>query len=204
MPGPILFLGRPDSAALAHLRAVEPSVVALAADAPLTAEDVLALGPRVVVSHGYRHILRAPVLAAAPDRFVNLHIALLPYNRGADPTLWSVLESTPSGVTIHHIDAGVDTGDVIAQRAVPLAGDDTLASAYARLQSAMATLFAETWPAIAGGTAPRSPQPAGGTTHRVADRAAVRSLLVDGWDTPIRHIRAMRPATRSAPKPSTS
>jgi methionyl-tRNA formyltransferase len=192
MLGPILFLGRPDSAVLAHLRAVEPAVVALGADAPLTPEGVAALAPRVVVSHGYRRILRAPVLAAAPERFVNLHIALLPYNRGADPTLWSVLEATPSGVAIHHIDAGVDTGDVIAQRAVALAGDDTLATAYARLQAAMLALLVETWPAIAAGATPRTPQPAGGTAHRVADRAAVAPLLTDGWDTPVAALRGRR------------
>jgi methionyl-tRNA formyltransferase len=185
----VVFLGRDDSPVLAHLRAVSDAVTALGPDAELTPDAVRALAPACVVSHGYRRILRAPVLAQAP--FVNLHIALLPYNRGADPTLWSVLEDTPSGVTIHHIDAGVDTGDVIAQRAVPLAGDDTLATAYDRLQAALAGLFAEVWPALAAGTAPRVPQRGAGTSHRVADRAAVEHLLTAGWDTPIAPLRGV-------------
>ena len=63
-----------------------------------------------------------------------------------------MLEATPAGVTIHYIDAGVDTGDVIAQREVALADDDTLATAYAKLQDAMAALFREQWPAIRAGT----------------------------------------------------
>lgn len=183
----VAFLGRADSRVLSHLR-------------DDLGEDVLVVGPDDnvpaaalerdhLVSHGYRRILRAPVLDAAPGRIVNLHIALLPYNRGADPTLWSVLEDTPSGVTIHHIDAGVDTGDLIAQAEVPLNDDDTLATAYDRLQDAMASLFAETWPSIAAGAAPRTPQPPGGTSHRIADRAAVEHLLTAGWDTPIASLR---------------
>jgi methionyl-tRNA formyltransferase len=120
---------------------------------------------------------------------INLHISLLPYNRGADPTLWSVLEDTPAGVTIHYIDEGVDTGDVIAQRPVELTGDDTLATAYAKLQHAMVELFREQWPAISAGTNERAPQPPGGTAHKVADRAAVEHLLTEGWDTPVHALR---------------
>lgn len=190
--GPILFLGRSDSPVLAHLRAVERDVRALDADAPLTPALLAEQDPWRVVSHGYRRILRRDVLDVVPGRIVNLHIALLPFNRGADPTLWSVLEDTPAGVTIHHIDEGVDTGDVIAQREVALAGHDTLATAYARLQEAMAALFAEQWEAIAAGTAARRPQPPGGTAHRVADRDAVAALLTRGWDTPVGELRGAR------------
>eukprot|EP00392_Amoebophrya_sp_AT5.2_P019205 g19951.t1 len=60
------------------------------------------------VSYGYRHIIRTPVIEGMFDRkrIINLHISYLPYNRGADPNLWSILERTPPGVTIHHIDEG--------------------------------------------------------------------------------------------------
>ncbi len=186
MPGPIVFLGREDSPVLAHLREVEDDVLALGPSEPF---DPAATGASFAVSHGYRLILRPLVIEQLPERLVNLHIALLPYNRGADPTLWSVLESTPAGATIHHIDAGVDTGDIIAQREVALADDDTLATAYAKLQDAMAELFREQWPVIRAGAAARRPQPPGGSVHRVADRAAVEHLLTAGWDTPIRTLR---------------
>jgi methionyl-tRNA formyltransferase len=180
----LVFLGRADSPVLAHLRAGGEAVRAVGADEPFTPDD-----ERLVVSHGYRRILRRDVLDALPDRVINLHISLLPYNRGADPTLWSVLEDTPAGVTIHYIDEGVDTGDVIAQRAVELTDDDTLATAYAKLQAELVALFAEQWPAIAAGRNARTPQPPGGTAHRIADRAAVEHLLTDGWDTPVRELR---------------
>jgi methionyl-tRNA formyltransferase len=180
----VVFLGRPDSPVLAHLRTGTEEVVAVGPDEPFVPHD-----QRLVVSHGYRRILRRDVLDALPDRVINLHISLLPYNRGADPTLWSVLEDTPAGVTIHYIDEGVDTGDVIAQRPVALADDDTLATAYAKVQAEMVALFVEQWPAISAHTNRRTPQPPGGTAHRVADRAAVEHLLTEGWDTPIRALR---------------
>jgi methionyl-tRNA formyltransferase len=184
MAGPVVFLGRADSPVLAHLRGVEDEVVAVGPSEPFVGDD-----PRLVVSHGYRIILRRDVLERLPDRVINLHISLLPYNRGADPTLWSVLEDTPAGVTIHYIDEGVDTGDVIAQRAVALADDDTLATAYDALQAELAALFREQWPAIAAGTNDRRRQPAGGTVHRVADRARVAHLLTDGWQTRVGALR---------------
>ena len=47
---------------------------------------------------------------------INLHISYLPYNKGAHPNFWSFAENTPSGVTIHKIDNGVDTGNIIYQK----------------------------------------------------------------------------------------
>jgi hypothetical protein len=193
----VLFLGRADSLVLAHLRESE-DVTALGPSEPVTpAHDA-----RIAVSHGYRLILRRDVLDRIPA--INLHIAYLPYNRGADPNLWSVLEDTPAGVTIHHVDEGVDTGDLIARRRVALDDErDTLATAYAKLQAAMADLFREQWPAIAAGTAPRTPQPPGGTSHRVAERAGVEHLLTHGWDTRLGALRGLSassaPRERSAP-----
>jgi methionyl-tRNA formyltransferase len=194
VPGPVLFLGRADSPVLAYLRARD-DVIALGPSEPIAPE----LRARIAVSHGYRLILRGDVLERLPA--INLHIAYLPYNRGADPTLWSVLDGTPAGVTIHHVDEGVDTGDLIARRRVALDDpQETLATAYAKLQDAMAVLFKEQWPAIAAGTAPREPQPPGGTGHRIADRAAVEHLLTHGWDTPLAALRGL--SATSAPRRS--
>ena len=62
--------------------------------------------------------------------------------------MWSVLDGTPAGVTIHYIDAGVDTGDIVAQERVELLDEWTLEEAYDRLQEAMVALFEAHWPAI--------------------------------------------------------
>jgi methionyl-tRNA formyltransferase len=62
------------------------------------------------------------------------------------------------------------------------------------LQDALAELFRAHWPAIRAGTSPRTPQSGPGTSHRVADRAAVEHLLTAGWDTPVGELRGrLRP-----------
>jgi methionyl-tRNA formyltransferase len=184
MGQPIVFLGREESPVLAYLRAVEDHVVALGPEEPFDPAEHAA---RLVVSHGYRRILRDHQILEG--RTINLHIGYLPYNRGADPTLWSVLEDTPGGVTIHYIDPGVDTGDVIAQREVTFDDEDTLKTAYDKLQHHLLDLFEQTWPAIAAGTNECHPQQGEGTSHRVKDRAEVEHLLADGWDTKVKALR---------------
>lgn len=107
------------------------------------------------VSYGYRHIIKSDVLHHLKDRIINLHISYLPWNRGADPNLWSFLEDTPKGVTIHYVDEEIDTGDIIVQKEVVFEhGAQTLSTTYARLQDEMMLLFKSNWPliSIGGGT----------------------------------------------------
>lgn len=134
----------------------------------------------MLVSYGYRHVLKPDVLAACPA--VNLHISYLPWNRGADPNLWSWVDGTPKGVTIHVMDEGVDTGPILVQRAVSFYPDETLTSSYHRLCADIEDLFATHWPLIREGRIVPKPQGLGGTSHRKAERPE----LPDGWTTPIR------------------
>jgi methionyl-tRNA formyltransferase len=181
----VLFLGAPDSPILAHLR--EAGI-----DVTQTADKISDQTADLIVSHGYRHILSEATL----DRFpvaINLHISYLPWNRGADPNFWSWLEDTPKGVTIHHVDAGIDTGDVIARREVGFEGDEwTLAASYARLQDELVDLFREVWPLVREGRAPRTPQEGDGTFHRSAERARYDELLTEGWNTPVAELSRLR------------
>lgn len=138
-----------------------------------------------LVSFGYRHIIPGDVLALFGHRAVNLHISLLPWNRGADPNLWSYLDDTPRGVTIHVLDADIDTGPIIIQREVAGEPDDTLRTSYDRLTGAMIVLFVEAWPRLRAGELAASPQAGAGTTHRAADKDRYEGLLTAGWDTPV-------------------
>ena len=63
-----------------------------------------------LISFGFRYIIDKKILDSFKKRAINLHVSYLPWNRGADPNLWSIYENTPKGVTIHQIDSGVDTG----------------------------------------------------------------------------------------------
>ena len=69
-----------------------------------------------LISFGYRYIISEAVLNKFKPNAINLHISYLPWNRGADPNLWSFIEDTPKGVTIHEIDEGIDTGDIIFKK----------------------------------------------------------------------------------------
>lgn len=139
-----------------------------------------------IVSYGYRHILGKKIVARFRWRMINLHISLLPWNRGADSNLWSFLENTPKGVTIHYIDEGLDTGDIIVQQPVEFTLNETLKSSYEVLTHAIDDLFFDTWDDIRRGQILAHPQTLGGSYHRVNDKLPYMQLLTNGWDTPVR------------------
>lgn len=138
-----------------------------------------------IISYGYRYVLSKYIIDKFNRRAINLHISLLPWNRGADPNLWSFLEDTPKGVTIHYIDYGIDKGDIIAQREVGYTQQDTLRTVYNRLINEIENLFFEIWPYIRSDEIKAVPQPKGGTYHRLIDKKPYEYLLTEGWDTPV-------------------
>lgn len=150
---------------------------------PIT--DEILNGVDFIVSYGYRHKIGKEVLEQVHGNAVNLHISYLPYNRGADPNLWSFLEDTPKGVTIHYIDEGIDTGDIIGQLRIEYTDDDTLETTYERLKNTIERLFKATWYDIREGKAERLPQL---TYHRAKDKERYQYLLLQGWKTPIKDI----------------
>ena len=177
----VLLLGPPRHLFSVFLSSFGDEV--MTTDRELTADDLDGVG--IVVSYGYRHILKRDALDRIGGRGVNLHISLLPWNRGADPNLWSFLEDTPKGVTIHRLEEGIDTGEIIAQREVQMRGDDTLRTSYARLTDAVEDLFFDVWPTLRSGVWKTVPQGAGGTYHRMKDKIPYEHLLTEGWDTPV-------------------
>ena len=95
-----------------------------------------------IISYGYKYIIKKDIIKYFHRKIINLHISYLPYNRGADPNLWSILDNTPSGVTIHYIDETLDTGDILCQKKVILDYEnDTLESSYNKLTSEIINLL---------------------------------------------------------------
>ena len=72
---------------------------------------------------------------------LNLHFSLLPRLRGCYPTKWAIIEEQSTGVTLHSIDKGIDTGDILDQQEIAIACDDTDASLYSKLSIAAIDLF---------------------------------------------------------------
>jgi len=91
----------------------------------------------LVVLAGFMRIVGPVFLAAYPGRILNVHPSLLPKHRGAHAAAQALAAGdTVTGCTVHFVDEGVDTGEIIAQREVPVHPDDTAESLQARIQAA--------------------------------------------------------------------
>ena len=101
-------------------------------------------GVELVVLAGFMRVLKEKILAAFPRRIINLHPSLLPNFPGVEA--WAQVlaagEKT-TGCTVHYVDAGIDSGEIIAQREVPIAPGDTPESLHARIQIAERELYPE-------------------------------------------------------------
>ena len=104
-------------------------------------ERIQSLKPQLGISVLFTEILSVNFLNLFPGGCLNLHPAYLPYNRGAYPNVWPIIDGTPAGVTLHYIDTGLDTGDIISQRIVPVHVTDTGETLYRRLEQASLALF---------------------------------------------------------------
>jgi len=163
----------------------------LATTGPIDVAYCRASGVDWIVSYGYRHMLRPPLLAQYRRRAVNLHVSYLPWNRGADPNFWAWFDGTPKGVTIHIIDEGLDTGDIVEQELVTFSGSETLASSYDALRRKVEALFDRVWPALRGDEIAGRRQEGPGTVHRSADKSELFERLSQGWDTPVLEVAAL-------------
>jgi len=132
--------------------------------------------PDLVVSAGFRDIVPPAYLGMPKHGCINLHKSLLPYNRGAHPNVWTIVDDTPAGVSMHYMDTGIDTGPVIAQQRVEVSPTDTGASLYSKLEEAQMTLFEATWPRIRAGQVEATPQQGRGSYHEKRDFDALCRL----------------------------
>ena len=141
-----------------------------------------------IISYGYRFILSKRIVNYYLNKIINLHISYLPWNRGADPNLWSFLDDTPKGVTIHYIDEGLDTGDIIAQKNIEFLGNETLSTSYLKLTLEIESLFKYIWPSIRLRQNNRITQNDNGSYHHSKEKDKYMHLLVNGWETCIKDI----------------
>ena len=72
----------------------------------------------LIISFGYRRIIKSKQIKFSKRPIINLHISYLPHNKGSHPNFWSFVENTPKGVTIHEIDKKIDNGPIIARRKI--------------------------------------------------------------------------------------
>jgi methionyl-tRNA formyltransferase len=149
----------------------------------------------VFVLAAYGQILRTNVLAMPPHGVIGLHASLLPRWRGAAPVAAAIRAGdAETGVTLMLTEAGLDTGPILASRAIPIRPDDTTATLTERLAHLAAELLIERLPAWLRGEIIPTPQDDAQATY--APEIAKAEGVID-WSanaTAIdRHIRAMSP-----------
>ena len=124
----------------------------------------LAADAMVVVAYG--QILPSSLINAPRLGTLNVHASLLPRHRGPAPIEWAILSGDDhTGVTIMQMDAGVDTGPMLAQVRIPIAADETAGLLATRLADAGARLLVEVLPRIERGEVQATPQPLEAATH---------------------------------------
>jgi methionyl-tRNA formyltransferase len=117
---------------------------------------IAAMRPSILYSFFYRNLLPVELLKIAPQGCFNLHTSLLPKYRGRSPVNWMIINGErEAGVTLHHMVARADAGDIVAQRAIEITEDDTALTLYRKLVPLGAAIVREYHPLIAAGRAPR-------------------------------------------------
>jgi len=138
----------------------------------------------LIISYNYRFILPLEILRYPRLGAWNIHISYLPYNKGSDPNLWSHIEGTPPGVTIHMMDEGIDTGPILTQKLIQISEKSDLKKSYEKLHHEARILFAEVYPLIRSRKY-RLYRHHGGTYHKSADKPK----LWNGYSTTVEELK---------------
>ena len=115
-------------------------------------EVIRPTAPDFLVSIYFDYILDHRFLTLPQKDAINLHPGYLPYNKGFYYYVWALVDGTPAGVSIHRMAGKVDSGEIISQKQVLIAPEDTGESIYRKHEDASIWLFKATWPTIANGT----------------------------------------------------
>jgi len=160
-------------------------------------QDALgALAPDLAVVAAYGKILPRAILDLPPRGCINVHASLLPRHRGAAPIPWSIMAGdAETGVTIMAMNEEMDAGDILLQRATPIAPDDTGGTLAERLARLGAEAIGEAIDGLKAGALPQRPQPAAGVTF--APRIEREHCRLDWRRAAVeleRQVRALAPA----------
>jgi methionyl-tRNA formyltransferase len=149
-------------------------------------QSLAALKPDLIAVAAYGQILPQTILDLPRFGCLNVHTSLLPKYRGAAPIQWALLnDEQETGVTIMKMDAGMDTGDILAQERTPIAAEDNSETLHDRLAQIGARLLVRTIPDFVCGRIEPRPQPSAHATY--APKIKKQDGLID-WTQPARTI----------------
>jgi methionyl-tRNA formyltransferase len=158
-------------------------------------DEIRALAPDVIVVMAYGQILPREVLEIARNACLNLHASLLPRWRGAAPIQAAIAAGDhETGITLIYMDEGLDTGDMLLQRKIEIAPNETGGSLHDRLAQIAPAILLEALPLLSSGRAPRTPQDNTlATDAPKLNREAGRIDWAEPAETIERKIRAYNP-----------
>jgi methionyl-tRNA formyltransferase len=120
---------------------------------------VSSFGCHLLVSMSFNQIFRKAILDVTPGGVINCHAGKLPFYRGRNVLNWALInDESEFGVTVHYVDEGVDTGDIIGQRSYPITDEDDYESLLERAYEACGDLLVQCIDDIDGGASIRTPQ----------------------------------------------
>ena len=152
------------------------------------AEELRVLRPDVAVVAAFGQILTQEILDIPVHGCINVHASLLPLYRGAAPIQHAVMDGAAvTGITTMQMDAGLDTGDMLLRREVPIHADTTYGTLHDALMETGAALLVETLEQLAAGTLIRTPQ-TGESTY--AARITRETAQID-WSRTARELDAL-------------
>lgn len=180
---PVLFLTNNENSRDLFLWLKEKNEEVYLINEKITSEIVQAYSPKVMISFNYKYMIPKDIIDMMQGQIFNLHISLLPYNRGASPNFFSFIENTPKGVTIHQIDEGLDTGPILAQKRIIFdESKETFASSYEKLILEIQMLFKENWSSISDKNYQLYAQTRGGTFHTSDDFKRIYERFPFSWN----------------------
>ena len=165
---------------------------------PLWVARIREMAPDALFSFYYRELVKPAILEIPPLGCFNLHGSLLPKYRGRVPINWAIINGeSETGVTLHHMTPRPDDGDIVAQRRVPITGDDTARTVFDKCVVAARELLDETLPKIIDGSAPRIAQNPDDATYFGGRKPADGQI---DWNKSAREVRNLiRAVTRPYP-----
>ncbi len=150
---------------------------------PIDLNFVKEINPEMIISYNYNYLIKDDIIEYMKGKIINLHISLLPWNRGFSPNIWSFIDNTPKGVTIHYIDKRLDTGDIIVQKELQFdLKKETFATTYNCLNEEIQKLFQENWDSIKGNKIKPIKQKEIGSYHNKKQLEELQSQIPFSWD----------------------
>jgi methionyl-tRNA formyltransferase len=176
----VVLAGRPSGESgeperLAQRAGASPVWVGSAAEATAVMRAVL---PDVVVAACFPWRLPAAALAIPPTGVLNVHPSLLPAGRGPEPVFWTLRRGVGvSGVTVHRMDTGLDTGPIVAQTTMDILDGIRAPALEEALMAEGGRLLVAALPQLAAGTLRPWPQPEEGASYASPPTAADWTMM---------------------------